>query len=192
MPRSHIENLQADGLAFESCPRRGLRLAGEPEELYPDLLRAWLMRVQCPARVLVFPEVDSTNSEAERQLASGRQIPFVVLASKQAKGRGRRGRGWYSPAEGNVYMSFVFHRRLALERVHSFTLWMGLNLCRALNRRLSINAKIKWPNDLVLDRKKLGGMLAEAQVKGDHSGDLIFGFGLNVNSRFQPLDDDTV
>ena len=79
-------------------------------------------------------------------------------------------------------MSFVFKRRFANSRVQTFTLWMGLAVCRLLNQKCGEKVGIKWPNDLVLQDRKLGGMLTESRSYTVGGGALIFGLGLNVNS----------
>lgn len=180
---ARLEKLRESGFEFEAVRHKGYKLVGEPAELNASLLRAYLARDKSKAKIIFFPEIDSTNSEAERQLAGGRDTPFVVLASKQTQGRGRLGRAWHSPEEGNCYLSFVFRPQLTPERMRTFTLWMGVNMCRLLNEFCDLPIRIKWPNDLVLENRKVGGMLTEARVDADHTRDLVFGLGLNVNSR---------
>ena len=132
--------------------------------------------------MLWLPEVDSTNDEAERQLAAGRPTPFVVLARRQSLGRGRFGRVWHSEDNGNLYASFAFRPHLEPGRMNTFTLWMGANLCELVANFCRIQPGIKWPNDLYFEGRKLGGMLTEARIDADQIRDLVFGLGLNVNS----------
>ena len=128
-------------------------------------------------------ETDSTNSEAERQLAGGRKAPFVILARKQHQGRGRMGHSWHSPDEGNAYMSFAFDAEPAAAQLPLFTLWMGLAFCRELCRFSGLPVQVKWPNDLVLEGKKIGGILAHAKRDSGKVQSLVFGLGLNINSQ---------
>jgi BirA family biotin operon repressor/biotin-[acetyl-CoA-carboxylase] ligase len=130
---------------------------------------------------------DSTNSEAERQLAAGSALPLVILARQQTEGRGRRGRPWHSPAGGNLYCTFVFRPRLELARLQDFTLWMGLNICELVTNFCKIDPGLKWPNDLLLSGRKAGGMLTEARIDADQIRDLVFGLGLNLNGRAADL-----
>ena len=104
------------------------------------------------------------------------------MSSKQQAGRGRLGRKWHSPEEGNIYMSYVFRPNLPPARMQPFTLWMGLNICELLNRICDLPVELKWPNDIVIKNKKVAGMLTEARVDADQMRDLVFGLGLNVNS----------
>jgi BirA family biotin operon repressor/biotin-[acetyl-CoA-carboxylase] ligase len=176
----HLHRLEAEGFGFTAEHSRGYRLTARPAGLSPALVRAHLP-LDAPA-TLFHSSVDSTNEEAERQLAAGRQVPFVVFASAQTRGRGRFGRVWHSPALGNLYLSFAFRPDLPPERMHLFTLWMGLNLCDLLTAHAGHGPGLKWPNDLHYGERKVGGMLTEARIDADHTRDLVFGLGLNVNT----------
>ena len=178
-----LEGLRENGFEFRTVPRRGYQIAREPGEVNGALLRAYLSILDCSAPILCFPQIDSTNSEVERQLANGRRAPFVVLSSKQTGGRGRMGRKWYSPEEGNCYMSFAFQPALLPEQMQRFTVWMGLSICHLLNRKFALPVMLKWPNDLIIGGKKVGGMLSEARIDADRMRDLTFGLGINVNSN---------
>jgi BirA family biotin operon repressor/biotin-[acetyl-CoA-carboxylase] ligase len=176
----HLHKLELQGFRFTAEHSRGYRLSAQPAGLSPTLVRA-LLPADAPAP-LFHPSVDSTNEEAARQLATGRAAPFVVLAATQTQGRGRFGRVWHSPAEGNLYLSFAFRPELPPERMHLFTLWMGLNLCDLLAAQAGVGPGLKWPNDLYHGDRKVGGMLTEARIDADHTRDLVFGLGLNVNT----------
>jgi len=179
---AHLHRLQEAGFVFEAVHSRGYRLIGQPPGVSAPLVRALLMpRKSAAPPVLFFPSVDSTNEEAERQLTAGRAAPFVVLANGQTSGRGRFGRVWHSPATDNLYLSFGFRPKLPPERMHLFTLWMGLNLCELLTAYAGIAPGLKWPNDLYFGDRKVGGMLTEARIDADQTRDLVFGLGLNVN-----------
>jgi BirA family biotin operon repressor/biotin-[acetyl-CoA-carboxylase] ligase len=177
-----MEKLREQGFAFEARRSRGYRLAARPA-----LLHAALIEIQLKVRprgftVVVLDEIDSTNDEAARQLAAGRAAPFVVLARRQTLGRGRFGRSWHSEANGNLYASFAFRPRVPPDHMQTFTLWMGVNLCELIANFARVTPGLKWPNDIIFDDRKAGGMLTEARVDADEIRDLVFGLGLNVNS----------
>ena len=178
----HMEKLRAAGFSFEARRARGYRIAARPAALHAPLIEAQLKVRPRTFSLLVLDEVDSTNDEAARQLAADRAVPFAVLARRQTRGRGRFGRTWHSESSGNLYASFAFRPRVAPERMQTFTLWMGINLCELLTNFCGITPGLKWPNDLLFDGRKAGGMLTEARVDADQIRDLIFGLGLNVNS----------
>lgn len=128
-----------------------------------------------------YAQIDSTNSEAERLLATGELPPFVVIADEQTRGRGRCGRCWRSHCHGNLYASFAFRASCSVAELHLFTLWMGVRLCDFFNTQLQTSLKVKWPNDLFYAGRKVAGMLTETRLEGDRLSSLIFGLGLNVN-----------
>ena len=177
-----MEKLRAQGFGFEALPARGYRLSGRPRMLHAGLVEAQLKVRRKVFTLTILDDVDSTNDECARQLATGRPTPFAVLARRQTRGRGRFGRVWHSEANGNLYASFAFRPRIAPERMQTFTLWMGVTICELVSRFLPVSPRIKWPNDIVFDGRKAGGMLTEARVDSDQMQDLVFGLGLNVNS----------
>jgi BirA family biotin operon repressor/biotin-[acetyl-CoA-carboxylase] ligase len=176
----HIEKLRGQGFVFETANARGYRIAKKPAGLHLGLIEAHLKgRRELPITLL--EEVDSTNDAAARDLAAGRGAPFVILARQQTRGRGRLGRTWHSEPGGNLYSSFAFRPRLAPSRMAIFTLWMGVNICELIENFTKLTPALKWPNDLLFDGRKCGGMLTEARVDADRIHELVFGLGLNVN-----------
>lgn len=178
----HMEKMRAAGFAFEAQRARGYRLMRRPSTLHGTLIETQLKVRPRNFSLLILDEVDSTNDEAARQLGAGRVAPFAVLARRQTRGRGRFGREWHSAANGNLYSSFAFRPRVAPERMQTFTLWMGVNVCELLENFAGVAPGLKWPNDLLFNGRKAGGMLTEARVDADQIRDLVFGLGLNVNS----------
>lgn len=178
----HMEKLRGEGFEFEAMRARGYRISKQPVGLHPTYIEALLNARGRSFPLTVIDEIDSTNDEAARQLAEGRDSPFVILARKQTKGRGRFGRVWHSDDHDNLYTSFAFRPRIAPHRMPTFTLWMGVNICELITNFCSMRAGLKWPNDIVFDGRKAGGMLTEARIDSDQMRDLVFGLGLNVNN----------
>jgi len=178
----HMEKLREQGFAFEAVRARGYRLTSKPVGLNAALIRAYRHDRKGDFTLQLFDEIDSTNDEAARQLAAGRSAPFAIIARRQTKGRGRFGRVWHSEANGNLYISFAFRPRLEPARMQMFTLWMGANICELTANFCRTTPGLKWPNDILFDGRKAGGMLTEARMDADHIRDLVFGLGLNVNS----------
>lgn len=177
----HMEKLRAAGFRFEAQRARGYRIVGRPDTLHAVFIEMQLKVRPRHFSLLVLDDVDSTNDEAARQLSAGRPTPFAVLARRQTRGRGRFGRVWHSESSGNLYASFAFRPRVEPERMQTFTLWMGVNVCELLANFAQLTPGIKWPNDILFDGRKAGGMLTEARVDADQIRDLVFGLGLNVN-----------
>jgi BirA family biotin operon repressor/biotin-[acetyl-CoA-carboxylase] ligase len=180
---AQMEKLRTHGFTVEAVRRRGYRLIEQPSGLDELLLRASLDHRGNRPAVYFFDSVDSTNSEAERLLAGGAETPFVVITKKQEKGRGRLGRRWESDDVGNLYASFAFRPQLQPARMQDFTLWMGVNVCEALANVCRLDVGVKWPNDILHNGRKLGGMLTEARIDSDRTRDVVFGLGLNINSQ---------
>jgi BirA family transcriptional regulator, biotin operon repressor / biotin---[acetyl-CoA-carboxylase] ligase len=178
----YMEKLREQGFAFEAVRARGYRITTRPDGLNAALVQAYRRDRAGEFPLQILPEIDSTNDEAARQLSAGRETPFAIIAQRQTKGRGRFGRVWHSEANGNLYASFAFRPQLEPARMQMFTLWMGANACELIANFCRTAPGLKWPNDLLFDGRKAGGMLTEARMDADQIRDLVFGLGLNVNS----------
>jgi BirA family biotin operon repressor/biotin-[acetyl-CoA-carboxylase] ligase len=181
----HLEALRGQGFRFSAIRNKGYRLEAEPKAFHPALFAALLAEAPCPffASFLSLGETGSTNSAAEAELTAGRATPFLVVADAQTAGRGRRGRSWHSPPGRNLYLSVALRPSLPPARLQTITLWLGLRLCQFLREAHALPVLIKWPNDLILHGRKIAGMLTEARVDAEHTRDLVFGLGLNVNAH---------
>jgi BirA family transcriptional regulator, biotin operon repressor / biotin---[acetyl-CoA-carboxylase] ligase len=178
----YMEKLRAQGFNFEAIRARGYRLTGKPGVVNQSLIEAYLAARHLKFGLDCVDEIDSTNDEAMRRLTGGQGTPFVVIARKQTRGRGRFGRVWHSDAEGNLYASFAFRPEVSPERMQMFTLWMGINVCEVVANFTRATPGVKWPNDILFDGRKAGGMLTEARMDADQIRDLVFGLGLNINA----------
>lgn len=135
-------------------------------------------------KILHLDTVDSTNSELRRQLSIA-QEGFTIIADKQQNGRGRLGRSWFSEDNGAIYMSILLKPEMSADKVTQITLLCGLAVCNAINKATNIGAKIKWPNDVVVQNKKICGILCEGVFDGTNTNNIIAGIGINVqNSNF--------
>jgi BirA family biotin operon repressor/biotin-[acetyl-CoA-carboxylase] ligase len=179
-----LEKLREQGFEVDAVRNKGYHLVKEPEVLHSDLIRYYTEKSGTAMDVLYYPVIDSTNSEAERQLSHRRKAPFAIASSCQTKGRGRLGRDWHSATADNLYLSVVFEPNIPPQALQHFTLWAGIHICRALQTFVpKAPLKIKWPNDLHCDGRKFAGMLTEAKMDADSLRSIVFGIGLNVNSN---------
>lgn len=179
-----LDKLREEGFEVEAVRNRGYRIVKEPELLHPALLRCALDRLGSRIRLRCFPVVDSTNSEAERRIASGEQSPFAVVSSCQTNGRGRLGRVWHSQSTENLYLSVLFEPNIPPQQLQHFTLWAGICISRQLQCFVrEAPLKIKWPNDLHCMGRKFAGMLTEAKLDADSIRSIVFGLGLNINGN---------
>jgi len=126
--------------------------------------------------------VDSTNSFAMELAGKGASHGTVVIAESQAKGRGRMGRAWLSPSGGNIYMSVILAPSIRLKETTLLTIMAGVACCSSLRNTTGLPVEIKWPNDLMVSDKKLGGILTEIKSSGSKVVCAVMGIGINVNT----------
>jgi BirA family biotin operon repressor/biotin-[acetyl-CoA-carboxylase] ligase len=132
-----------------------------------------------------FEIIDSTNSYAKKIAAEGCENGTVIIAEKQTSGRGRMGRIWDSPDKAGIWMSVVLRPFLPPDSVQIITLGGSVAVASAISQVAGIVPGIKWPNDLVLDRKKVCGILTEANCEREKTNFLILGIGVNVGQRLE-------
>lgn len=126
---------------------------------------------------------ESTNSTAMAMAKQGAAPGLAVVAESQSKGRGRLSRSWLSPAGQGLYFSILYRPRLGLNDLAKITLAAGLAVARAVDRLCGCSIKLKWPNDLVLNGKKCGGILTECEMTPGHDlPAVVIGIGLNVTT----------
>ena len=181
---SRINKLRKNGIQVDATQNLGYRFAGEPNFVEENMINAWLEYYNAPAcNVYVRDEVPSTNSEVEKILPDlNSKKPLIFIANHQTNGKGRFKNQWESPKGGNLYMSIGFKPDVDVLKLRYFTLLQGIEITRLLQRELNREEiKVKWPNDIFMNGKKIGGMLTEASVDCETINSLIFGFGLNLN-----------
>lgn len=131
-------------------------------------------------------EVSSTNDWARQMAEEGAPEGTLALADAQTAGRGRRGRQWSSPDRENVYMSLILRPRIRPENAAQLTLVMGLSAAQGIREALDLPVQIKWPNDLVIEGKKICGILTEMSAGQEGIRFVIIGIGINVNNAGFP------
>jgi BirA family biotin operon repressor/biotin-[acetyl-CoA-carboxylase] ligase len=176
-------NALADyGLQIESVKGRGYRIPGGLDLLDENLVRSALspQAAGLLSRLQLLETVDSTNAEAMRQVEAGAGAGLACSAEQQSAGRGRRGRTWVSPFARNIYLSLVWQYHQGAAALEGLSLAVGVAVARALAANALPPVQLKWPNDVVYEGAKLGGVLLE--MTGDAAGtcQVIVGVGLNV------------
>lgn len=172
----HIKGLQQTGLDIFSVHGRGYQLARNINILESEDIKRWL--TSDAENLDVCNIVTSTNDRIKENI---RSLPdgFVCVAEAQTAGRGRRGRSWFSPFGANIYLSMVWHFEGGFQAMSGLSLAVGVALCDALNEAGLKNARVKWPNDLLIDNQKLAGILIETEGYSDGSCSAIVGCGIN-------------
>lgn len=175
-----LQSLEAElALPIHRVRGRGYRLESQLVLLDEDVLAVSESARGWPLSIL--PTVDSTNAEALKRLAGGQAPPFIVLAERQTSGRGRRGRNWVSPFGENLYYSLALQVDGGMRQLEGLSLVVGLALLRALRIAGVVAAGLKWPNDVLVDGRKIAGILLE--LSGDPADvcHVVIGVGVNVN-----------
>ena len=134
--------------------------------------------------VSYFPAIGSTNDEAHRLAQGGAGDGALVLADEQTAGRGRLDRTWWAPSGTCLLFSLLLRPALPLRCAGQLTMCLGLGAAAGIEQTTGVRAGLKWPNDLVLNGRKLGGILAELRTDGDRLDYAVLGLGLNVNVAF--------
>lgn len=174
----HIRKLQEAGYTIHTSSG-GYRLDQDPDMMYP-----W----EFPERekhIHFFEEVESTMDIARKMARDGCPPFTVVIAERQKKGRGRLKRLWLSDA-GGLYFTVVLRPRIPAVLSLKINFTASLVLVKILRRMYDIDARVKWPNDILVGRKKICGMLSEMEAETDAVSFLNIGLGINVNNRPVP------
>lgn len=129
--------------------------------------------------IIVFSEIDSTNSELLRRYNKGQQGSALVIAEAQSNGRGRRGRKWHSPNNSGLYMSFGMPFANSTKDLQALSLITAISVVTAISSICQIKLELKWPNDVLAKNKKLAGILLERHISQDGSY-IVFGIGVNL------------
>lgn len=133
--------------------------------------------------MVYFPETDSTNRRARLLAQEGAAHGTLVLADSQNAGRGRRGRGWISPAGEGIFMSLLIRPQMHPSQVAKLSLLTALAVAKAIARETGLDARIKWPNDIVIKGRKVCGLLLEMTADEHTVYDVVAGVGINVHQK---------
>ena len=182
----HIEQLRALGFGVESAARQGYRLTACPDSLLAPVVRRGLDTRWAGCRIEYLQTVDSTNRYARALAQQGAPHGTLVLADEQTAGRGRRGRGWISPAGEGVFMSLILRPQAHPSQVARLSLLTALAVAEGIAGETGLDARIKWPNDIVVGGSKVCGMLLEMNADEQSVHDVVAGVGINVHQTAFP------
>ncbi len=176
----HICTLRSRGYLIESVAKKGYRLTGLSQSLRPEEVIP-LLRTQELGRCYDYHEtIGSTNDRAMDLARDGAPHGTIVVTEEQTAGRGRLRRPWHSPKGVGIYVSMIFRPELLPRCGPEFTLVTALALARSFREQWAVNARIKWPNDVLISGKKVAGILTEMQCDPDRIQFLVVGVGINV------------
>jgi BirA family biotin operon repressor/biotin-[acetyl-CoA-carboxylase] ligase len=184
----HVAHLRARGYRIEGTPSRGYRLLETPDRLGPvELGRVLTSKVL--GRVVHYQEtVDSTNRIARDLARAGAPHGAVIIADSQTAGRGRLGRSWFSPPGANLYLSVVLRPEVPPARAPQLALVAATAVAKTVEVVGGVRPEIKWPNDVLLEGRKVAGILAELDSEADRVTVVIVGIGVNLNVSERDLE----
>ena len=182
----HIGKLKEEGYVIESAPKKGYLLSKDSDPITADEIRKGLCtKVFGKQNIIYLKETDSTNTRAKELAAQGAPEGTLIIAEKQTNGRGRRGRNWFSPPGGGIYCSLILRPTMQPGETPRITLMTAVVLAETLIFLMKLKLRIKWPNDILVNGKKLAGILTEISTEMDAVNYIVVGLGLNVNTRFE-------
>ena len=184
-----ISALKKDGYNIESVNNKGYLLLTKSDILNQVEIEQNInsYKLSNAPQIICLDEVDSTNNYA-RLMADKINSDFLVVADMQTLGKGRMGRSWSSPAGTGIFMSLCIKPEIAVEKASMITLVTAISICDAIEELYPISSTIKWPNDIVINSKKISGILTEMSSDMDGIKYIISGMGINVNNKEFPDD----
>lgn len=178
----HIQEMKTSGYEILAVPHLGYKLVSSPDRLFASEIGRKLHTKLIGKKFYYFDEIDSTMDIASQLASKGAVSGTVVVCESQSKGRGRLGRQWVSPKYKGIYASIILRPKLSPSEASILTLLTAVSACEAIKEVAGIDARIKWPNDILLGNKKLGGILLELTAETDEVKSVVIGIGLNVNN----------
>ncbi len=176
-----VDQLRSHGVEIQGHVGKGYQLRRLPDVLAPSLVAAGLGDQTIGKKIVHYFTLDSTNTTAMKLANEGAPHGTVVVAEEQRKGRGRFGREWYSERSSGIYASIILRPQVPPSVAPILTLMGGLAAHQAVAATTGLMPEIRWPNDLLLGGKKVGGILTEMNAETDRVHAVVLGVGLNVN-----------
>lgn len=181
-----INSLKEKGYEIQSVTNRGYRLVSSPDYLNESSLKSLLHNKIIGKNLIVLDSVNSTNDYLKKLGNEGCENGTVVAAREQTKGKGRLGRTWQTKKDDGIAFSVLLRPSVAPSEVSAITPLAGLAVCKAIREYTKLDCVIKWPNDIIVGRKKLVGILTEMSAEFDAVEYVITGIGINVDHTSFP------
>ncbi len=176
-----IRHLRSLGYEIEASTHSGYRLIQSPDILTPSEITPFLKTGRFGKTIHYFHTLESTNSQAYELAIQGAEEGEVVIAESQSKGRGRLGRIWFSPPYLNLYLSVILRPEIPPHQASLITLMAAVAAVEAIEIYSGLRPLIKWPNDILMNGRKMAGLLNEIKSEADRIHFVILGIGINLN-----------
>jgi BirA family biotin operon repressor/biotin-[acetyl-CoA-carboxylase] ligase len=183
----HIQALRDSGYDILAVPHLGYKLVSVPDRMFASEINSGLRSKLLGRPIYYFDSVSSTMDMAMQLGIKGAPEGTIILAETQTEGRGRLGREWVSPKYKGIYLSLILRPALLPNSTPVLTLLTAVSICAAIQEITGLDPKIKWPNDIFISNRKLGGILTELNAEMDQIQFVVIGLGLNVNNDKRSL-----
>ena len=181
-----INQLKEAGYEIEAQQNKGYRLMAAPDLMTEAEIKSLLHTDWVAKEVLYFDTIDSTNTKAQELAEKGYPSGTLVVADKQESGKWRRGRSWVSPSGTGIFMTLMIKPDINPNNASMLTLVAALAVAKAITSVTGEEAMIKWPNDIVVNGKKVCGILTEMNAQFDYINHIVVGIGINVHNESFP------
>lgn len=181
-----INQLKEAGYEIEAQQNKGYRLMAAPDLMTEAEIKSLMHTEWVAKEVLYFDTIDSTNIKAQELAEKGYSSGTLVVADKQESGKGRRGRSWVSPSGTGIFMTLMIKPDINPNNASMLTLVAALAVAKAITSVTGEEALIKWPNDIVVNGKKVCGILTEMNAQFDYINHIVVGIGINVHNESFP------
>ena len=176
-----MNQLKEEGYVIDAVKNKGYRLVQTPDLVTADEVES-LLETSWAARPVVYEEEQASTNQTAKMLAEqGASHGTLVVAERQVSGRGRRGRPWHSPKGSGIWMSILLRPQIHPMSASMLTLVAAMAVYDAISSRVE-GCAIKWPNDIVIDGRKVCGILTEMSSELDNIHYVVIGIGINVNT----------
>ncbi|MBT2739545.1 biotin--[acetyl-CoA-carboxylase] ligase [Bacillus sp. ISL-77] len=179
----HIEELRKEGFELEAVRNKGYRILKTPEKVTADEVRFGLTTNFIGRNIHYVESVESTQKLAHHFASEDAPEGTVIIAEEQLSGRGRMARKWHSPKYTGIWMSMIIRPNIPLSNAPQLTLLAAVAIVQAIEEMTDLIPEIKWPNDILINGKKVTGILTELQAEADLIHSIIIGIGINVNQK---------
>ncbi len=179
----HIEELRTEGFVLEAVRNKGYRIIFTPEKVTANEIQLGLQTKTLGKSIHYEESVETTQKIALTIANDGAPEGTLVVAEEQLGGKGRLMRNWYSPKYSGIWMSLILRPRIPFQQAPQLTLLAAVAVVQAIEHTTDLKPQIKWPNDILINRKKVTGILTELQGESDRIHSVIIGIGINVNQQ---------
>jgi BirA family biotin operon repressor/biotin-[acetyl-CoA-carboxylase] ligase len=181
-----INQLKEMGYVIEAVSNKGYHLVSAPDVMNEAEIKSLLHTEWAGQELFCFDTIDSTNTKAKELAEQGYPSGTLVVADQQVAGKGRRGRSWESPSGSGIFMTLMLKPDINPNNASMLTLVAALATAKAISDVTGADARIKWPNDIVINGRKICGILTEMSAQFDYINHIVIGIGINVHNEQFP------